>query len=99
MSGKSRVTTDHDEIRKWVEERGGFPATVRATESKNGKPGILRIDYEGFSGEDTLEKISWEQFFEAFDNKSLAFLYQDDKDSRFSKLIDGSTKDTRAARS
>src|SRR3954465_9799243 len=98
MAGKSRVTTDHDEIRKWVEERGGFPATVKTTES-NGKPGILRIDYEGFSGEDRLEKISWEQFFEAFDENSLAFLYQDDKDSRFSKLIDGSTKGTQAARS
>ena len=98
MSGKSRVTTDHDEIRRWTEERGGWPATVKATE-KGGKPGILRIDYPGFSGEDTLDKISWEEFFEAFDKNSLAFLYQDEKDSRFSKLIDrSSTKETRSAR-
>jgi hypothetical protein len=98
MSGKSRVTTDHDEIRRWTEERGGWPATVKATE-KGGKPGILRIDYPGFSGEDTLDKISWEEFFEAFDQNNLAFLYQDEKDSRFSKLIDrASTKETRSAR-
>ena len=98
MSGKSRVTTDHDEIRRWTEERGGWPATVKATE-KGGKPGILRIDYSGFSGEDTLDKISWEEFFEAFDENNLAFLYQDEKDSRFSKLIDrASTKETRSAK-
>ena len=98
MSGKSKVTTDHDEIRRWTEERGGWPATVKATE-KGDKPGILRIDYPGFSGEDTLEKISWEEFFEAFEKNKLAFLYQDDKDSRFSKLIDrASTKETRSAK-
>lgn len=98
MSGKSRVTTDHDEIRKWIEERGGEPATVKSTE-ENGNPGILRVDYPGYSGEDTLEKISWEAFFEAFDENNLAFLYQDDQESRFSKFIDrDSTKQTRAAR-
>lgn len=97
MSGKSKVTTDHREIRRWIEERDGEPATVISTE-KNGNPGILRVDYPGYSGEDTLERISWEAFFEAFDKNKLAFLYQDDKDSRFSKFIDrDSTKQTRTA--
>ena len=27
----SRTTTDHDEIRRWVEERGGKPVEVAAT--------------------------------------------------------------------
>jgi hypothetical protein len=98
MSGKSKVTTDPGEIRSWVEERGGRPATVKATE-EGGKPGILRIDYPGFSGEDTLETISWEEFFDAFEKNNLAFLYQDEQDSRFSKLIDrDSTKQTKTAR-
>lgn len=97
MSGRSKVTTDHREIRRWIEERDGKPATVISTE-KNGSPGILRVDYPGYSGEDTLEAISWEAFFEAFDKNKLAFLYQDDKDSRFSKFIDrDSTKQTRTA--
>ena len=86
----SKVTINHDEIRTWVEERGGNPARVKGTESKN-SAGLLRIDYPGFSGEDTLEKITWEEFFEAFDQNGLAFLYQeetkDGKQSRFSKLI------------
>jgi hypothetical protein len=74
-----------------VEERGGRPARVKGTENKQGA-GVLRIDYPGFSGEDTLETITWEEFFQAFDDNNLAFLYQeetkDGSESRFSKLID-----------
>jgi hypothetical protein len=88
---EAKITTDHNEIRAWVEERGGRPARVKGTESKQG-PGVLRIDYPGFSGEDTLEPITWEEFFQAFEDNKLAFLYQDEtKDgslSRFSKLIE-----------
>lgn len=90
----SNVTTDHKKIQQWVEERDGHPARVKGTESKN-SPGLLRIDYAGFSGEDSLEEISWEEFFEGFDKNKLAFLYQektaDGKLSRFSKLIDRDT--------
>jgi hypothetical protein len=60
---------------------------VKRTGRKKGDPGVLRIDYPGFSGTDTLERIDWEQWFEWFDRDRLAFLYQDKKDSRFSKLI------------
>ena len=91
QSAESKVTTDHDEIRQWVEERGGHPARVKDTESKN-SPGLLRIDYPGFSGSDSLEAISWDEFFEGFDDNKLAFLYQEEtkegKQSRFSKLIE-----------
>ena len=90
-SAESKVTTNHDEIRKWVEERGGQPARVRGTGDDEG-PGVLRIDYPGFSGEDTLEPIAWEEFLEAFEDNNLAFLYQeqtkDGEISRFSKLVD-----------
>lgn len=87
----SHLTIDHDEIRGWVEERGGFPATVKRTVGKGHKPGILRIDYPDFSGAESLERIDWEEFFEKFDKEKLAFLYQDETAggdcSRFSKLI------------
>jgi len=90
MSTEAKVTTDHEEIKQWVEERGGHPARVKGTEKGDGG-GLLRIDYPGFSGEDTLEAITWDEFFEAFDNNDLAFLYQEEtkggKESRFSKLI------------
>ena len=89
-ASESKTTTNHDEIRRWVEERGGHPVRVKDTESKN-SPGLLRIDYPGYSGGDSLEEISWEEFFDGFDENGLAFLYQeetkDGKTSRFSKLI------------
>ncbi|WP_437817235.1 lipocalin/fatty-acid binding family protein [Sorangium sp. So ce1078] len=86
----SHMTVDHDEIRAWVEARGGHPATVTRTE-KNGEPGVLRIDFPGFSGEDTLEEISWDDFFAKFEESNLAFVYQEAKangePSYFSKLV------------
>ena len=91
---EAKVTTDHNEIRQWVEEREGRPARVKGTGSKD-SVGLLRIDYAGFSGEDTLEEITWEEFFDAFEKNGLAFLYQeetkDGKESRFSKLVDRNT--------
>ncbi len=83
---QAKRTTDHDEIRRWVEERGGFPATVKRTH-QGGDPGLLRIDFPGFSGEDSLETISWEEWFRGFEENELAFLYQDERDSRFNKLV------------
>lgn len=89
-SAESKVTTNHDEIRKWVEARDGQPARVKGTDDKGS--GVLRIDYPGFTGEGTLEPITWEEFFEAFEENNLAFLYQeqtkDGEESRFSKLIE-----------
>lgn len=81
----AKTTTDHDEIRRWVEKNGGWPARVKATGSKKGDPGILRIDYPGFSGEETLAKMNWDQWFEWFDKNALAFVYQ--PNTRFSKLV------------
>ena len=86
-TGASKTTTNHDEIRNWVESRGGFPATVAGTESRGEEAGLLRIDYPGFSGEGTLERIDWDDWFEKFDEENLAFLYQDKRNSRFSKLV------------
>ena len=90
MAGESKTTTDHDEIRRWVEERGGCPARVKDTGGGD-DPGILRIDYTGFSGQESLEKISWDEFFEWFDKNGLAFVYQDEKasgeGSTFFKLV------------
>jgi len=82
----ANATTDHDQIRKWVESRGGHPAHVKRTGGKS-DPGMLRIDYPGYSGAKTLERISWDKWFRAFDKNNLAFLYQGGR-SRFSKLVD-----------
>jgi hypothetical protein len=49
----SKITTSHDEIRRWTEERGGKPATVKSTQS-NDEAGVLRIDFPGYSGAGSL---------------------------------------------
>src|SRR5258707_14450912 len=87
---ESKVATDHEQIKRWVEERGGHPARVKGT-AEEGSSGVLLIDYPGYSGTETLETISWEEFFLGFEENRLAFLYQDETkagdEGRFSKLI------------
>jgi glutathione synthase/RimK-type ligase-like ATP-grasp enzyme len=87
MSATSEVTTDHDTIRKWAESRNGRPAVVKGTEDKEGE-GILRIE---FRHGDKLEDVDWKTFFETFEDRKLAFLYQDKtadgKPSRFFKFV------------
>jgi hypothetical protein len=91
MASQSNTTTDREEIRRWVEEHGGKPARVRETGSKE-DPGILRIDFPGGAGSDSLEVMDWDQWFEKFDENNLAFLYQEQKadgsDSTFFKLVE-----------
>lgn len=85
-----KATTDHKKIRSWAEERGGKPAAVKGTGSGD-DPGVLRIDFPGYSGEESLVQISWEQFFDKFERERLAFLYQDDTaggETRFSTLTE-----------
>lgn len=91
---QAHVTTDHDKIREWAEARGGHPATVEATET-NDEAGILRLDFDPPNTslpKKGLEQISWDEFFDKFDEADLAFLYQDEtaagKTSRFHKFVD-----------
>jgi len=76
---ESKQTTDHNEIRHWVEARGGKPATIPGTEKKNEEVGLLRIDMPGGATNPPLEPISWPDFFDKFDKENLAFIYQDQK--------------------
>lgn len=90
MASESRTTTDHDEIRRWVEEHDGTPASVRGT-AEGGQAGVLRIDFPGGAGQEDLEHISWEDWFAKFDQEGLALVYQEEKasgeDSTFAKLV------------
>jgi hypothetical protein len=81
---ETRTTTDHEEVRRWAEAHGGQPAVVKDTE-------ILRIDFPGGAGEDELEHISWDEWFEIFERNELALVYQEQKsggdDSTFHRLV------------
>jgi hypothetical protein len=92
VMAQAKVTTDHDEIRKWAEARGGRPAVVRSTQSKD-STGIIRIEFPGAPNakDDNLEEITWDEFFEKFDESNLALLYQEEtasgQRSNFNKLV------------
>jgi hypothetical protein len=97
---QAKVTTDHDEIRKWAEARGGRPAAVRSTQSKDGA-GIIRIEFPNAPNakDDNLEEITWDEFFEKFDESNLALLYQEEtasgQRSNFNKLVGRETAEAR----
>lgn len=87
----SYTTTDHDVIRAWAEARGGRPATVSGTGDSGsaGGGGVLRIEFD--PSEERLDDADWDEFFKVFDDRGLAFVYQektsDGETSRFNKLV------------
>jgi hypothetical protein len=91
----SKTTTDHEEIRSWAEERGGKPACVKGTGGK-GDAGMIRLEFPGYSRsrDESLQKITWDEFFEKFDHNGLALVYQEKtasgQKSNFNKLISAS---------
>ena len=70
MSAETKRTTDHDTIREWVLVRAGVPATAGDA---------LRIAFPEGGGEETLEHVSWEEWFRKFEEDELCFLYQEEK--------------------
>lgn len=84
------MTTDHEEIRRWAEERHAKPSCVKGTGDKK-DTGVIRLDFPGYSGEDGLEEISWDDWFQKFDDNDLGLLIQDKtadgKKSNFNKLV------------
>jgi hypothetical protein len=90
MQHEAQKTTDHETIRQWVEAREGRPAAVAQTHEGD-EVGVIRIAFAKPEEEEGLEDISWEEFFEKFEEKNLAFLYQEQtKDggtSRFFKFV------------
>jgi len=72
---------------------------VRGTGGK-GDTGMIRLDFPGYSGGDSLEEIEWENWFQKFDEMGLALLYQEQtaagEQSNFNKLIARETAEANA---
>lgn len=97
MAGERYMTTDHERIQEWVESRGGWPATVESTYTDE-DPGLIRLDFPGYSGGDSLKRISWDEWFGKFDESDLVLLFQEDLAdggrSNFNKLISRDTAES-----
>lgn len=74
--GRTLVTTNHDVIREWAQERDAQPATVEGSEH-DGRAGVLRFDFPWGGRQGRLRPISWEEWFRVFDTRGLNFLYQE----------------------
>jgi hypothetical protein len=87
---ESNVLTNHEDIRRWAEARKAQPACVKGTESDHGSC-LLRLDFPGYSGEDSLQAIEWDQWFDVFDKRKLALIVEEKtaegKSSNFNKLV------------
>ncbi len=82
----STTTTNHSEIRHWAESKGGKPAAVDKTHTDD-DVGIVRLMFPDSkqSEHQHLVEISWDEFFEKFEESKLALIYEED--SLFSKLV------------
>src|SRR3954452_16422128 len=74
--GRSLVTTHHEVIKQWAEERNATPATVPGTEHDD-HLGVLRFDFGGDN--DDLKQVSWDEWFATFDERRLNFVYQEQR--------------------
>ena len=90
----AETTTDHGTVRKWAESKGGKPAAVDRT-PRGGDVGIIRIMFPQApqSEHDELVEITWDEFFDEFDKRNLALLYE--PDSMFNKIVGRDTAERR----
>lgn len=67
-------TTDHEEIRKWIEEKKGEPGIIRGISGSDGQ-GILTVVFGPPTPD--IQVISWQEFFDTFEDQQLRFRYED----------------------
>ncbi|MCC9165343.1 hypothetical protein [Pontibacter harenae] len=83
---EAKKTTNHDEIKKWAEQHGGKPSIIKGTEKDGGGEGVLRIHFpEKSDSNGSFEEVSWDEFFDEFENSKLALLH--DPSGNFNKLV------------
>jgi hypothetical protein len=76
---ENRTTTDHEEIRRWAEERGGRPAAVvNSQNNEDIAAGGLRIDFPDYDSGEPLQEITWTEFFDRFEEENLTFIFQEE---------------------
>lgn len=95
----AKPITDHAQIKRWAEERGGKPAHVIGTGGDE-DVGMIRIDFPGYSGAGKLEEIAWDDWFLKFDERELALIVQEEtasgETSNFNKLVSRHTAEDRS---
>jgi hypothetical protein len=83
MDTKFTTTTDHSEIREWVEKHKGRPQIDNFSAGEAGQR-LVRIDFPGkeddvyLGDSDRPHNTSWDDFFKEFESQELAFQYSNE---------------------
>lgn len=77
---KSKLTTDHEEIKQWAVNHEAKPEIIDEPDARGDSIGI-RLDFPGkkddrFISKDLYHEVSWEEFFKVFDEAGLGFIYE-----------------------
>jgi len=77
--GQTLATRSREVIEDWAARRKAEPAA--ATRGDDGKPRVLRFDFAGGpdKGGGNLERIDWDEWWQTFADRDLAFVYQETK--------------------
>jgi hypothetical protein len=75
MAQDKKCTTDHDEIKHWVEEHDGRPALLKE-ETSSVTP--IKIIFPEYDINDHVEEVTWTEWFREFEEEDLAFEYKED---------------------
>lgn len=73
MTNPVEATTDHAVIKDWVERREGRPAIANRPEEVSHLR-LLHLIFPQTSEAEAVVEITWDEFFEVFEAKELAFL-------------------------
>ncbi|WP_422735007.1 hypothetical protein ACN26Y_10395 [Micromonospora sp. WMMD558] len=85
--GRSLVTTNHAVIRQWAQQRNARPATIAGTE-REGRAGVLTFNMPGYRESSRVREITWEEWFQTFDQRKLNLIYQEQmRDGRQSNFF------------
>ncbi|WP_440006977.1 hypothetical protein [Halomicrococcus sp. SG-WS-1] len=91
---ESKITTDRETIRNWADERNLEP--VRRTTAGTEEPSV-RLVHDAETGRSGHEEVSWDEFFDRFEDEQLAFMYQEfdsvDDEVEFAEVIDRTSID------
>lgn len=86
MDISRKTTKNHDEIKLWVENHSGKPQKMDHPDATADSIG-LRFDFPGGADEEykvmnEAIDVTWDEFFELFDKKGMAFEYWQDQPNK-----------------
>ncbi len=76
MVAQGKITTDRETIKQWILAHKGWPA-IKLMQTADSIETVLAIVFPGDKNEDVLRRLSWEEFFQKFDQLKLVFLYEE----------------------